>query len=183
MRLWYGLQDSVHPPLVASPTIMSGSKRRNPVIQMRIIHMITYLCRISGLSELMMTRQRWTAIKVNVKIPTLNVTVTRGQMNLQKNSGKSIPPKSKTLTGKESSSSVKSDVDKLKISISFTDLRCFFQRMTRTSEFPVTPSRNVSAYKASFICFSVSLTDEKFVGCPAIDTSVKKERLRWDMVL
>lgn len=99
-------------------------------------------------------------------------------MNLQKNSGKSIPPKSKTLTGKESSSSVKSDMDKLKISISFKDLRCFFQTMTRTSEFPVTPSRNVSAYKASFICFSVSLTDEKFVGCPAIDTSVKKERLK-----
>ena len=46
---------------------------------------------------------------------TLKVAVIRGEINLQKKIGKSIPPSRKTLAGNESSINVKSDVDKLKI--------------------------------------------------------------------
>ena len=43
------------------------------------------------------------------------MAVIRGEINLQKKIGKSIPPSRKTLAGNESSINVKSDVDKLKI--------------------------------------------------------------------
>ena len=46
---------------------------------------------------------------------TLKVAVIRGEINLQKKIGKSIPSSRKTLAGNESSINVKSDVDKLKI--------------------------------------------------------------------
>ena len=107
-----------------------------------------------------MTRQRYTAIKVRVNMLTLKVAVIRGEINLQKNIGKSIPPSRKTLAGNESSINVKSDVDKLKIRMSLTDFRFFFRRIAITSEFPVTPRRNVNTKNTSFIFFSVSLTDE-----------------------
>ena len=113
-----------------------------------------------------MTRQRYTAIKVKVKMLTLNVTVMRGEINLQNNVGKVIPLSRKILTGKESSIKAKSEMDKLKMRRSFTDLLFFFFRITRTSELPVTPSRNVTTYRANLICFSESLTAEKLVGWP-----------------
>lgn len=88
----------------------------------------------------------------------------RGERNLQKTIGNSIPPRKKTFTGKESNMSVKSDIDKLKISVSFTDFRFFFHRIRRTRQFPDTASRNVNTYKPSLTYFSVSVTLEKFVG-------------------
>ena len=91
---------------------------------------------------------------------TLKVAVIRGEINLQKKIGKSFPPSRKTLAGNESSINVKSDVDKLKIRMSLTDFRFFFRRIAITSEFPVTPRRNVNTKNTSFIFFSVSLTDE-----------------------
>ena len=90
-----------------------------------------------------MTRQRYTAIKVNVKMLTLKVTVIRGEMNLQNKVGKVVPLRTKALIGKDNSIKAKSDVDKLQMRRSFTDLRFFFQRTKRTRAFPVTPSTNV----------------------------------------
>ena len=95
---------------------------------------------------------------------TLKVAVMSGERNLQNTIGNSIPPMKKTLTGKDSNMSVKSDIDKLKISVSFTDFRLFFHRIRRTRQFPATASRNVNTYKVSLMYFSVSVTLEKFVG-------------------
>ena len=105
-------------------------------------------------------------MNVRVKILTLNVAVIRGQMNLQNTIGKSTPPRRNALTGKDSSMSVKSDIDKLKIRMSFTDFRFFVLKTRRTREFPVTPRTNVNTYKPSLMCFSVSVTVVKFVGFP-----------------
>lgn len=75
-----------------------------------------------------------------------------------------MPPSKKAFTGKDSSMSVKSDIDKLKISVSFTDFLFFFHRIRRTRKFPVTATRNVNTYKPSLMYFSVSVTLEKLVG-------------------
>ena len=61
-----------------------------------------------------MTRQRYTAIKVKVKMLTLKVTVIRGEIILQNNVGKDVPLKRKTLMGKDNSIKAKSDVDRCK---------------------------------------------------------------------
>ena len=113
-----------------------------------------------------MTRQRYTAIKVKVKMLTLKVTVIRGEIILQNNVGKVVPLKRKALMGKDNSIKAKSDVDRLQMRRSFTDLRFFFQRTKRTSEFPVTPRMKVKTYRANLICLSESLTAVKFVGWP-----------------
>ena len=113
-----------------------------------------------------MTRQRYTAMKVKVKMLTLKVTVMSGEINLQKNVGKVIPLRRKMLTGKDRSINARSDVDRLKIRRSFTDLRFFFRKITRTREFPVTATTNVRTYRTNLICFSDSLTAEKLVGWP-----------------
>lgn len=108
-------------------------------------------------------------MNVRVKILTLNVAVIRGQINLQNTIGKSTPPRRNTLTGKDSNMSVKSDIDKLKIRMSFTDFRFFVHKTRRTRKFPVAPRRNVNTYKPSFMCFSVSVTVVKFLGFPIDD--------------
>jgi len=105
-------------------------------------------------------------MNVRVKILTLNVAVIRGEINLQNTIGKSTPPRRNTLTGKDSNMSVKSDIDKLKIRMSFTDFRFFDHKTRRTRKFPDTPRTNVNTYKPSLMCFSVSVTEVKFVGSP-----------------
>ena len=135
---------------------------------------MTCLWRISGCRELTMTRQRYTAMNVSVKILTLKVAVISGETILQKNTGKLIPPRRKVFNGRDKSISVKSDTDKFKIRRSFTDFRFLFHSTRGTTEFPPTATVKVITYKPSLMYFSVSVTVEKFVGWP-IDVCIPRD--------